>query len=414
MATIKLELFKGKKLKDGTHPIMIRITHMRQNKYVNTGFSAYPDEWDSKAMTFTNKYKKNHRLTEPQFDISKTELAEKLNDATTYKLELQKKKKQLNVDELTAKIKNIQKRIDFYAFTQTIIDENKKAGKLGNAEIYKSVLSIVKSFNEDKKEFPLTDITYKWLKKFESWHYSKGKSTNSLSVYLRTIQAVFNRAISEGLISRDLYPFGQGKYQIFNSPTIKRAISKDAIKKIRDKEFPENSSLWHAKNYFLFSFYARGMNWVDMANLKLKNMVNGRIEYIRIKTMRKSGKSFSIKITDQIKNILDWYCTGKNPDDFVFPIIQRKNNPELKRYDIKNGLKNFNKYLRKIAETCKIQGNLTSYVARHSWGTVAKKMGVDIAVISDGYGHSDMSVTQTYLDSIENEEIDKANEIITG
>lgn len=417
MATsIKLVLFKSKTLKNDEHPIMIRITQDGRLKYLSTGFSALPEEWDDKSMSFTNKYKKNRRLTEPQFDMIKTSLSEKFNNANSDKIELQKKKKHLNVDELTAKIKNIQKAVNFYSYTQGIIENNKKSGKIGNAAVYEMVKSLVKSFMKECKkneiDFLISDINYKWLKDFEAWHLSKGNSMNSLSVYLRTIRAIFNRSISENLISRDLYPFGNGKYNISGSPTVKRAISKDAIEKIKNTEFPENSSLWHTKNYFLFSFYCRGMNWVDMANLKVKNIINDRIEYIRQKTIRKSGKSFSIKITPQIREILNWYITGKESDDLIFPIILRPDNPELVRKDIKNGLKTFNKYLSKVASTCKIEGNLTSYVSRHSWATAAKKLGVDIAVISDGLGHSDMAVTKTYLDSIENDEIDKANELI--
>lgn len=419
MATsIKLVLFKSKTLKNDEHPVLIRITQDGKLKYLSTGFSALPEEWDDKAMSFTNRYKKNRRLTEPQFDMIKTSLSEKYNNANTDKIELQKKKKHVNVEELTAKIKNIQKQVDFYSFIQSIVDINKKTGKIGNAAVYEMVKSLVKSFMKECKkneiDFPLSDINYKWLNEFETWHLSKGNKENSLSVYLRTIRAVLNRAISENLISRDVYPFGMGKYLIKHSPVNKRAINKDYIKLIENKEFPENSSLWHTKNYFLFSFYCRGMNWVDMANLRLKNIVNDRVEYIRIKTMRKSGKYFSIKITPQIGNILAWYCLGKEKDDFIFPIILRPENPELTRKDIKNGLKTFNKYLRKIGEMCEIQGNLTSYVSRHTWATTAKKLGVNIAVISDGMGHADQQTTQVYLDSIENDEIDRANDLITG
>lgn len=226
---------------------------------------------------------------------------------------------------------------------------------------------------------------------------------------MRTIRAILNRAIVEGKLDAGLYPFR--KYKIQSAPTRKRAISKEAIEKIRNLELEENSTLWHVKNFFLFSFYCRGMNWIDMAYLKLASIVDGRIEYVRAKR-RKSEKSFSIKINDKIQEILDWYCSGKEQSDYIFPIIQRKDDPELARMDIKNNLKLFNKHLRKIGEMCEIEGHLTSYVSRHSWGTIAKKIGVNIAVISDGYGHADPQVTQTYLDSIENEEIDEANELI--
>ena len=411
MSSVKLELFKSKKLKDARHPVMIRITHERRNKYINTGFSAFAEEWDNNTMQLTSVYKKNFKLTQPKFDALNAALLNKLTDARNNLYELQRQKKSLNIAELQAKIKNIDNPVSLFTFAEKIIKENKTRGSYGNAANYQTMLNVIKDFQGDI-DLKISEINYSWLRKFENWHLSKGNTMNSLSVYLRAVRALYNRAIAEGMVNADSYPFGKGKFKINQSPPQKRAINKTDIDKIRKTEFPENSSLWHTKNLFLFSFYCRGMNWIDMANLKMKNLINGRIEYVRIKTMRKSGKSFSIKINDQITDILDWYCRDKEPEDHIFPIVLRKDNPELIRKDIKNGLKSFNKYLGKIADKCKIQGDITSYVARHSWATIAKKIGVDIATISDGLGHGDMHITQTYLDSIENEELDKANELI--
>jgi integrase/recombinase XerD len=412
MPTVKLELFKSKSLKDGRHPIMLRITHERRNKYIKTGLSAFPEEWDKKSMQLTTTYKKNFKLAQPRFESLNAALLNKLADALNDSFELQREKHTLNIDELKAKIKKVSKSAKMYEFSEKIIKENKSKGSIGNAANYQTMLNVVKKFHGEK-ELKITDIDFAWLKQFDSWCQSKGNSVNSISVYVRALRALYNRAIAEGLVTSETYPFGKGKYKIAQAPTQKRAINKDDINKIKKARYPENSSLWHTKNLFLFSFYCRGMNWIDMAHLRLKNIVNGRIEYIRIKTKRKSGKAFSIKINGQIKDILDWYCKGKESKDYIFPIIFRKENPELARKDIKNGLKSFNKYLKKIAEKCKIQGDITSYVSRHSWATIAKKIGVDIAVISDGLGHADMHVTQIYLDSIDNEDIDKANELVT-
>jgi integrase len=67
-----------------------------------------------------------------------------------------------------------------------------------------------------------------------------------------------------------------------------------------------------------------------------------------------------------------------------------------------------------MAETLKIDGKLTSYVARHSWATIAKDLNVPISVISEGLGHEDIKTTQIYLDSFDDEVLDKANQMITG
>jgi site-specific recombinase XerD len=81
--------------------------------------------------------------------------------------------------------------------------------------------------------------------------------------------------------------------------------------------------------------------------------------------------------------------------------------------DMQNERKNFNKYLKKIGKICGIEANLTSYVARHSWATIAKDLNVPISVISEGLGHEDIKTTQIYLDSFDADVIDKANEMIT-
>jgi integrase/recombinase XerD len=413
MSTVKLELFKGKKLKDSRHPIMIRVTHERKNFYVNTGFSSFPEEWDSKASKFTDQYIKAFKLTKPKFEQIEISLTNKLMDVKTVCLKLEEEKRPYSFEELTKIVKNTNIKTSFYTLTEQVIAQNMKAGKIGNASNYSTILSVVKSF-QDQKELFFEQIDHNWLKRFETWHLSKGNSIGGLNVYLRAIRAVFNTAIKEKLIKSEFYPFGKGNFEIPSAPTQKRAISKDSIKQIKKLKLPENSPEWHARNYFLFSFYCRGMNFVDMAHIKKSNIINERVEYIRRKTMRKNAKSFSISMTPQIAQIIDLYAAHKEQDEYIFPIIDRADNPVDTRKDIQNKLKVFNKYMNKIAKMIGIDGNLTSYTARHSWGTAAKKMGIGIAIISDGYGHADMAITQTYLDSIENSELDKANKKITA
>jgi integrase len=175
-------------------------------------------------------------------------------------------------------------------------------------------------------------------------------------------------------------------------------------------DLKKDTPLWHARNYFLFSFYTMGMNWADMAHLKMRNIINGRIVYIRIKTKRKTAKSFSIKINSRIQEILAFYIQSKKENDYIFPIIFRIKDPYLIREDIKNRLRRYNENLERIRELCGIEQKLTSYVSRHSWATIAKKSGIDIGIISDALGHQDTIVTRTYLMEFENKYIDTANQ----
>lgn len=132
---------------------------------------------------------------------------------------------------------------------------------------------------------------------------------------MKTVKIIFNRAIKEGIVKRDFYPFFGYKIKI--AKTRKRAVRRDVIKLIEDLEQPEGSKLWPAWNYFLFSFYTMGMNFADMAKLKLENINDGRIDYTRLKTRKK----YSIKITRAIQEILDYYVGKIDQSNYIFPII---------------------------------------------------------------------------------------------
>ena len=146
-----------------------------------------------------------------------------------------------------------------------------------------------------------------------------------------------------------------------------------------------------------------------MVMLKRPNIINKRIIYKRAKT----GRVYDIKVTDSIQAILDLYTKGKKKNDYIFPIVVRDEDAEDLRRDIKYKMKLYNKRLNQLAKELEIETNLTSYVSRHSWATIANKSNVKIGIISDGLGHKDIKTTQTYLASTDTEELDKANKLIT-
>ena len=401
--TAKLILDMRRMKKDGTFPIALRIIHQRIPLYLAYDYSVIPDHWDASGNAITNKCKKySERKRINNFLLKQLVDATSVIELLSTSGELDK----LSPAELKNKIQNKESRVTFRMFTQKIIDELTTAKKFGNASCYFQALNFFSRYTDDI-DYTFDKITYKLLKHIETQHLSKGNSLNSLSFYFRTIRAIYNRAIKEGVAKRDDYPFMN--YSIKETKTAKRRISKSDIEKIAKIELEYDTNLWHARNYFMFSFFNMGMNFIDIAYLKMSNTINGRVHYTRAKT----GKLYSIKISEPAQHILSYYTEGKNASDFVFNIVSGET-PEKQLLSFTNVRRRYTKWLKNLGKHCGIEANLTSYVARHSWASIAKDLYVPISVISEGLGHEDTKTTQIYLDCFDDDVLDKANQLIIG
>ncbi len=401
--SVKMVLDKRKALKDDTYSISLRLVHKQSSTYIALGYSVHLKDWDPDNNIILKSCRKYSNLVRINNTLSaKLVTAQDIIEKLTYSGEIET----MSPTDIKARILNQSAKITFAEYTDKIVADLKSSKNLGNASCYTQAKDfLVRHLGTANLSFE--EINYKALKTLETRHLAGDNSLNSLSFYLRTIRAIYNRAIKEGIVSRDYYPFTH--YSIKETKTQKRAISRKDIEKIRDAVFPERTPIWHARNYFLFSFYNIGMNFADMAFLKKSNIVNNRIQYTRAKT----GKFYSVKIEKPTRDILDLYISPKGPDDYIFPIITRtKLEDQIK--DEQNGRSNYNKYLKKIAAQLGIEANLTSYVARHSWATIAKGLNVPISVISEGLGHEDIKTTQIYLDSFDDDVIDSANRLVMG
>ena len=157
------------------------------------------------------------------------------------------------------------------------------------------------------------------------------------------------------------------------------------------------------------SFYMMGAPFIDLAFLKTENIIDGRIQYKRQKTSR----HYDIKITPQLQGILDCYIKGKKPHEFILPLIKRET-PQDQYMDVQSTQNRYNKQLKQIAKLAGIEENLTSYVSRHSFATLANQMEIPITAISQMLGHEKVSTTQVYLASFGKNVLDDYNERILG
>jgi integrase len=408
MASVKVILYEHKKLKDGSHPILVQVIKDRKRKTISTGHSALKSQWNKKSELPNSKHP-NQSLLTSRIKRIKTDI----NDIV---LTLENKRKPFNVEDIINAFKRKKTDITFQEYCNQLVNSLKESGKTGNSNAYLYCSKSVNSFIGDK-EILLDEIDYKFVKNYKEYlqkkeqivnkgtdkEYIKKLSDNGISFYLRTLRAIINKAIKDDLIDETSYPFKN--ISIKSQKTRKRAVNKDVIKMVEELDVSKEENLQFWKDLFMFSFYNRGMNFVDMAFLKVKNIENARLNYTRQKT----GQQFSIKITEKARVIIDRYNDLKDPESYVFPIIYRKGKEYM---DYRNAMRLMNKKLKKISNLLKLDVPLTTYVSRHSWATIAKRSGIATAVISEGLGHESEETTQVYLDSFENNVLDDANDLI--
>jgi integrase len=279
---------------------------------------------------------------------------------------------------------------------QSLIAQLRLRGKLRTAETYQTALNSFRKFRKGR-DIPLADISSNELLAYEAALRNKGNCPNTTSFYMRILRAVYNTAVELGLICQK-YPFKQVYTGI--SKTIKRAIPLKYLKRLKRLNLPERTSLALARDLFLFSFYTRGMAFVDMAYLRRRDLKCGSITYCR----RKTGQLLNIKIEECAQEIIDRYY---NPvSEYIFPIIKRHGG-EYRQY--RNALRLINLRLKELGVLIGTPINLTTYVGRHSWGSAAKRSSIPVSVISESLGHNSERTTLIYLASLDTSLLDRAN-----
>ena len=399
-ATISIVCYKYRTLCNGEHPIMIRITKDRSRKYETIGISINPKYWD---------FDKNQpKWNCPNKELIETTISEKLSEYRKQILELQAENKEYSVNKLVQQVRKPTRKITVGNYLNELIESLEKENRIGNSKHYIALRNSLKQFN-GTLQILFSEIDVPFLNKYESYLRQQGNKVNTISIKVRTLRATYNKAIKNNIVKKDYYPFDDYNVSQLRETTVKRAITKDDIQKIINFDVStitkhHSSLLQLSKDLFLFSYLGCGINLVDMAYLTKENRVEDRIVYERHKT----GKYIKFKLQSLAIDILNRYNNSKN--DYLFPIFDKDRHITAKqKYQrIKKITYLINKNLHQIEKKLNIPIHLTTYVARHSFATVLKRSGVNVALISEALGHSDLATTQIYLDSFENEQIDAA------
>ncbi|TAH14490.1 MAG: hypothetical protein EAZ14_03885 [Runella slithyformis] len=462
MATVNL-FFDNRATAQNEGIIKIVVTHNRKQRLYTTGIKITPDQWKDlpkkgEKLAGTVKDETRRKLyadiyAKPNGYYRRAEtIAEAMGEtARAAPFDFESFKDQY--DNWGVEKKEVADTNSVFAAMVTKAATMRKADRIGNALNYeqaaKSLSRYVASLdNATRKDLglpPLPKITKRnedlavpvlqfehltseLLTDYENWATKYGKSPQTsnpkkgnakatgaslttVGIYLRHLRAVVNDAIEAGIMPRDAYPFGRNRYTIPAGTNTKKALSKEDIQKLMQYECLPHSLEQRSRDLWVFSYLTNGMNLADVCRLRWQDLDRqaDRLTFVRQKTARsKKGNQTKIvaKVFAESWAIIErWGNTDQRPTAYLFPFLESGTTAEREKVVVHQIIKMTNRWVKRIAEAVGIEGDVTTYAARHSFATILLQSEAPLAFISKSLGHTNLKTTENYLGSFSDEKI---------
>lgn len=275
-------------------------------------------------------------------------------------------------------------------------------------EIYQVTIKKVLTFDSHAESLSFEMVSKDWLSRFEAWLGSEAggcPSVNARSIHLRNVRAVFNDAIDNGVTA--WYPFRT--FKVKTEATKKRAVAVEVLRSLFS--YPVT---WQEQyvDAFKLSFCLIGINLVDLLALNADRLVDGRLSYRRSKT----GRLYDIKVEPEAAALIEKYhghlgrllSWGENRKHYTTFTYQMCRGLKSIGSTVKEWRTDELGVYREVEVFRPAFPMLSSYVARHSWATIAASLDVPKDVIAHALGHGGSSVTDIYID-FDLRKVDEAN-----
>jgi integrase/recombinase XerD len=396
--TISVYLDTRKKLKSLLFPVKIRVTYNRTSQYFPTGKDLSEEDWHALPVS------KKRELSEIRKDVAITfdnvkDVVRGLVHSGDFTFE-QLKQRLGSGNNISLNTLFVEK-----------IKELSGEDRIGSLLHYQYALdTLVKHYGEN---IPFEAVTSDWLKKHEK-KLAVTLNVNTIGMQMRTIRAIMNIAKKRMYIKENQYPFGEGKYEIKKGASVKKALSIQQIGEIAKYKEGSKAIQFH-KDVWLFSYLCNGINPADLIKLKYSNIVDGEIVFIRQKTEHSNGtvKIIRAPVLPLMQEIIGRWGNEPSNDAYIFPILKGGEDAKQRKTAAIYLAHKIREKMKIVGEALGI-GSITCYTARHSFATVLKRSGANIASISESLGHSDLKTTEHYLASFEREERDKNANLLTN
>ena len=364
--------------KDGTVPVMGRITVDGTQAQFSCKVTANPKLWDTKGGRMTGKsmlaFEVNCKLDKMRVSINKhyQEILDRDNYVTAEKV----KNAFLGLEY------RCQTLLKVYAQYNEDYEKLYKAGmrSWGSLRRYRCVYRHLQEFLQSRyhvNDISLKELTPAFITDFEAFlRTDKHLCKNSLSVYMLPLRTMVFRAIDNGWLTRD--PFHD--YKVPKVETTRGFLTKEEIHLLMNAEL-KRKTMQLIRDLYLFCCFT-GLSFADLKNLKEEHIQTffDDSEWIMI-DRQKTGVRSTIKLLDYPKSIMEKY-RGLCADGRIFPVPC---------YSDCRGI------LLRVAKRCGITKHLTWHTARHTMATeICLTNGVPIETVSSILGHKNIKTTQIY------------------
>lgn len=398
MATVKVK-FRASLVpgKEGT--LYYHLIHQRSLRWISTDYHVFPDEWNDKKSVITVSNRNSRRahllLIQSKIDWEMKQMQRIIRDKEMDGIPY-------TIEDIAKEIHQLPPSQSVFAFFRQQIAKKEQMQCIGTKSNYTSAANRFMEFR-NQEDLAFSQMTREMMEMYQAWLWNRGVGQNTVAFYLRTLRTLYNKAVEAGQAPpNDIF----AHVQTSSVRTAKRAINVKNIRKIENLELPTGSSLDKARDLFLLSFYLRGMAFVDMAFLKKTDLKCSMVSYNR----RKTHQNLNIEWMKPMQAIIDKYADQTKESPYLLPILTGKESSPYTAYRKVEHNTNYN--LKKIGEMVGLKIPLTTYVARHTWASIALHMNIPIATISEGMGHNSYKTTQIYLQSLDVATINEANERI--
>lgn len=404
------------------YTLVLQVIHQRRRGVIFTPYQLLPEEFDrKKGMAVATSRAKAHVAFICEVN---DHIARQMREVERVVAELERMRRQYTTRDIVSAFRERYNNRYVGTFFRAQITLKQTEGKHGTATTYRTTLNAFERF-AGARRIRFDQIDEGLMMEFEHYLLSVPLQRNTVTFYLRIFRAVYNKARRKGYAPKGATPFEGVSFRI--EETRKLAISAQTLRRLVELDYSRNISLAIARNLFLFSFYSRGMSFVDMAYLRQSDIYDGAIHYRRHKT----GQLFTVRIVPQLQAIIDHYkklnppwvlplMMDAEPDGSYRSLVCRSDDPQVRKdYETRLHLRykyarsNFWRYLRYISRDLGLERNLSFNVARHTWASLAQDKDIPVTVISKSLGHTSEKTTHIYLSELNPEKIDLANRLVT-
>ena len=396
MATIKLK-FRPSSTLGAMGTLYYQVTHKRSVKWISTSHRAYAGEWDKLSGSLIIPQAGERRAVLMQISAV---LAWEIEQRQAVIDRLCGEHREFTLDELCAAFGQLPVCKTVFVFLREQVVRQERMQRLGTARTFTSAYLRFREFC-GSADLTFDQLSADMIEEYEAWLTHRGLRQNIIRFYLRTLRTLLGKAVCARLL-RDVRPLFS-RVRLSYVPTAKRAITEADLRAIQKLQLPEGSTLALARDLFMFSFYMRGMPFVDIAFLKKSDLKNGLLSYCR----RKTNQHLCVAWEREQQEIVERYAHLTAATPYMLPIILKTDGTEYRQYQRME--ENVNRALKKIGRLIGLRIPLTTNVARHSWASIARDINIPIAVISEGMGHQSYSTTQVYLNTIATAKVNEAN-----